>query len=60
MIREVRETKLGLNMNGIHRAWFYHNDINLIDDDIITIERNADVLLNVCKDNCLAVNTGKI
>ena len=25
----------------------------------MTIERNADVLLNACKDNGLAVNTGK-
>ena len=28
-------------------------------DDIRTIERNADVLLNACKDIGLAVNTGK-
>ena len=28
-------------------------------DDIRTIERNADVLLNSCKDIRLAVNTGK-
>ena len=29
-------------------------------DDIRTIERNADVLLNACKDIGLTVNTGKI
>ena len=28
-------------------------------DDIRTIERNADVLLNACKDIGVAVNTGK-
>ena len=28
-------------------------------DDIRTIERNADVLLNACKDIVLAVNIGK-
>ena len=33
----------------------YADDVNLLDDDIRTIERNADVLLNAC----LAVNTGK-
>ena len=33
--------------------------VNLIGDDIRTIERNAYVLLNVCKDIGLAVNTGK-
>ena len=30
-----------------------------IGDDIRTIEINADVLLNACKDIGLAVNTGK-
>ena len=34
-------------------------DVNLISDDIRTIERNADVLLNACKDIGLAVNIGK-
>ena len=37
----------------------YAGDANLIDGDIRTIERNADVLLNACKDIGLAVNTGK-
>ena len=37
----------------------YADDVNLIGDDIRTIERNADVLLNACKDIGLAVNTGK-
>ena len=31
----------------------------LVGDDIKTIERNADVLLNACKEIGLAVNTGK-
>ena len=34
--------------------------MNLIGDDIRTTERNADVLLNACKDSGLAVNTGKV
>ena len=37
----------------------YADDVNLICGDIRTIERNADVLLNACKDIGLAVNTGK-
>ena len=32
------------------------DDVNLIGDDIRTIERNARVLLNACKDIGLAVN----
>ena len=37
----------------------YADDVNLIGDDIRIIERNANVLLNACKDIGLAVNTGK-
>ena len=37
----------------------YADDVNLIGDDIRTIERNVDVLLNDYKDIGLAVNIGK-
>jgi len=37
----------------------YADDVNLIGYDIRTIERNADMLLNTCKDIGLAGNTGK-
>ena len=37
----------------------YADDVNLIGDDIRTLERNAYMLLNACKDIGLAVNTGK-
>ena len=47
-IRKVQETNLGLDMNGAHQVLAYADDVNLIGDDIRTIERNADVLLNVC------------
>ena len=50
---------MGLDLNDIHQVLAYANDVNLICDDIRTIERNADVLLHVCKDIGLAVNTGK-
>ena len=46
-------------MNGTHQVLAYADDVNLIGDDIRAIERNPDVLLNVCKDIGLAVNTGK-
>ena len=52
-------TNLGLDMNGTHQVLAYAEDVNLIGDDIRTIERNADVLLNACKDIGSAVNIGK-
>ena len=58
-IREVQETNLGLEMIGTHQVLAYADDVNLIGDDIRTIERNADVLLNACKDIGLTVNAGK-
>ena len=42
-IRKVQDTNLGLDMNGIHQVLAYADDVNLIGDDIRTIERNADV-----------------
>ena len=48
-----------LDTNGTHLVLAYVDDVNLIGDDIRTIERNADELLNACKDIGLAVNTGK-
>ena len=46
-------------MNGTHQVLACVDDVNLTGDDIRTIERNADVLLNACKDIGLAVNTRK-
>ena len=58
-IRKVQETNVELDMNGNHQVLAYAEDVNLIGDDIRTIERNVDVLLNACKDIDLAVNTVK-
>ena len=57
VIRKAQETILGPDINSNHQVLAYADDVNLIGDDIRTIERNADVLLNACKDIGLAVNT---
>ena len=46
-------------MNRKHQVFAYVDYVNLIGDDIRTIEINADVLLNVCKNIGLAVNSRK-
>ena len=47
-------------MNGTHQVLAYKDDdIHLIGDDTRTIEGNADVLLNACKNIGLAGNTRK-
>ena len=58
-VTKLQETRLRLDMKGTNQALAYVDDVNLIGDDIRTIERNADVLLNACKNICLAVNTWK-
>ena len=56
VISKVQETNLGLDMNGTQQPLALVDDVNLTGDDIRAIERNADVLLNACKDIGLAVN----
>ena len=46
-------------MNGTHQVLACADDVNIIGDDIRTIESNADVLLKASKDIGLAVNRGK-
>ena len=44
-IRKVQETRLGLDMNGNQQVLAYADNVNLICDDIGTIERNAESLI---------------
>ena len=43
-IRKVQEINLGLDMNDTHQVLAYADDVNVIGDDIRTIQRNADVI----------------
>ena len=45
---------MGKDINGTHQVLAYENYVNFIGEDIRTIERNADVLLNA-----LAINSGE-
>jgi len=38
-IRKVQETNLGVDMNGTHQVLAYANDVNVIGDDIRTIQK---------------------
>ena len=49
---------MGLDKNYTLQVLVYAN-VNLLDDDIRTVEIIADVFLNACKGIGLAVNTGK-
>ena len=55
----MQETDLRLGVNGTHQALAYADDVNLIGDDIRTIQRNANILLHACKDIGLIINAGE-
>ena len=44
----------------LHQLLAYADDVILIGDDIRTVERNTDLLLNACGDIVLGVNKGKL
>ena len=46
-------------MNGTYQVLAYADDVSLIKGDITTLKRNAEVLLNACKDIGLALNPGE-
>ena len=46
-------------MNGTHPLLSYANAFNLKYDDIRTLEINADVILNACKDIILLIKLGR-
>ena len=48
---------LRLDVNRTHQILAYAYDVNLVGDDIGRMKRNADVLLDACKD--IGLNTGK-
>ena len=58
-IKNVQERNLGLDLNGTHQV-LDHDDVNLIVNDIRTIEGNSYVLLNVCQYVGLAIKQEKL
>ena len=47
-------------MIGTHQVLAYADDVNLVDNCIRTVERNANLLINACNEIGLAVKKGKI
>jgi hypothetical protein len=58
-IRKVQENQVGLNLIGTYQLLIYANDVNILGDDIDTIEKNAQTLIDVSKEIGLQVNTEK-
>jgi hypothetical protein len=45
-IRKVQENQLGMKVNGTHQLLAYADDVNLLEDNIDTINKNTEILID--------------
>jgi sorting nexin-29 len=58
-IRKFQENKVGLRLNGTHQLLAYAVDVNLLGDDIDTIKKNTETLIDASKEVGPEVNVEK-
>jgi hypothetical protein len=58
-IRKVQENHLGLKLNGAHQMLVCADDVNLLGDNIDTIKKKTETLIDTSKEVGLEVNTEK-
>jgi sorting nexin-29 len=58
-IRKFQENQVGLKLNGTHQLLAYANDVNLLGDNMHTIHKNIETLIDASKEVGLEVNIEK-
>jgi hypothetical protein len=58
-IRRVQEKQEGLQLNGTHHLLAYADDVNILGDNIDTIQKDTEALLDASKEVGLEVNSEK-
>jgi hypothetical protein len=58
-IRKVQENRMGLKLNGTHPLLVYADDVNVLGDNIDTIQKNTQTLIDTSKEVGLEVNAEK-
>jgi hypothetical protein len=48
---------VGLKLNGAHQLLVYADDVNIPGDNIDTVQKNTQTLIDACKEVGLEVNT---
>jgi hypothetical protein len=58
-IRKVQENQVGLKMNGAHQLLAYADDVNLLGDNIDTVNKNTQTIIDASREVGLDVNVEK-